>query len=124
MAIFNSSIPSLSTSFKINDVIYRVRFIPRDKPYNYGIYATSDKDLIAAIRKHPNFGTIITEQPCDSTEPVTEERVYDATYPEVTKSQDAKTILAEKYNVEAAKLRSKADIHAKADELNISFPNL
>ncbi len=124
MAIFNSSIPSLSTSFKINDAIYRVRFVPRDKPYNYGIYATSDKDLIAAIRKHPNFGTIITEQPSEIVETPEEERVYDATYPEVTKSQDAKTILAEQYNIEAAKLRSKADIHAKADELNISFPNL
>lgn len=124
MAIFLSSIPSLSTSMRVDGAIYRIRFIPRDKPYSNGIFAVSDKSLIAAIRKHPYFGTVITEQYEPAAATIEEPKTYTATYPEVTKSQEAKDILVSKYNAAADTLTNKAAIRNAAEELNISFPNL
>lgn len=124
MAIFYSSIPNLSTSMRVNGAIYRIRFVPRDRPYTNGIYAVSDKSLVAAIRKHPYFGTIITEKFEETTTKADEPKTYTATYPDVKKSQDAKDILVAKYNVDADKLTSKAAIKEAAEKLNILFPNL
>ncbi len=124
MAIFLSAIPNLSTSLRVNGAIYRIRFVPRDKPYYNGIFATSDKPLVAAIRKHPYFGSVITEQVDDIIIPQEEPKVYAAVYTDITKSQDAKDILVSKYNARADSLTSKAAIRQAAEELNISFPNL
>lgn len=46
------------------------------------------------------------------------------TYPEVTKTQEAKEILQSEYHYDATNIRSKADVHEAAKKLNISFPNL
>lgn len=46
------------------------------------------------------------------------------TYPEVTKTQEAKEILQSEYKYDVADIRSKADVHEAAKKLNISFPNL
>lgn len=124
MAVFLSTIPNLSTSMRVNGAIYRIRFVPRDKPYNNGILATGDTSLIAAIRKHPYYGTILTELKEDIPTPTEKPKVYAATYPDVTKSQDAKDILVSHYNATADSLTSKAAIRQAAEELNISFPNL
>ncbi len=124
MAIFLSSIPNLSTSMRVNGAIYRIRFVPRDKPYYNGIFAVSDPLLVAAIRRHPHFGTVITEQVEPSDTPTEEPKTYAAAYPEVTKSQDAKDILVSKYHAAADSLKSKEAIRQAAEELNISFPNL
>jgi len=126
MAIFLSTIPGLSTSLRVKGAIYRIKFVPRDKPYNNGILAIQDDSVAAALRKHPYFGNIITEQ-VDET-PVVQEpekKLFVAEYPEVTKSQEAIAILAEKHGVtDAAGLKTKAAIKKVAEDLNISFPNL
>lgn len=124
MAVFLSTIPNLSTSMRVNGAIYRIRFVPRDKPYSNGLFAVSDPVLVAAIRKHPYFGTVITEQWEASAATVEEPKAYAATYPDVTKSQEAKDILVSRYNAPADSLTSKAAIRQAAEELNISFPNL
>lgn len=46
------------------------------------------------------------------------------TYPDITKTQEAKDILQKEYNYNVASIRSKADVHTAAKELNIAFPNL
>lgn len=124
MAIFFSTIPNLSTSMRVNGAIYRIKFIPRDKPYNNGILATSDTSLIAAIRKHPYYGTILTELKEDTPTPVEEKKAYAASYPEIIKSQEARDLLASKYGVNIETLNNKAAIKQAAEELNILFPNL
>lgn len=126
MAIFLSTIPGLSTSIRVKGAIYRIKFVPRDKPYSNGILAIQNGDVAAALRKHPYFGNIITEQ-VDETPVVQEpeEKKFVAVYPDVTKSQEAIVILAEKHGVtDAAGLKQKAAIKKVAEELNISFPNL
>ncbi len=124
MAVFFSTISNLSTSMRVNGAIYRIRFVPRDKPYCNGLFAVSDPSLVAAIRKHPYFGTVITEQSEPSVVPADKPKAYAATYPDVTKSQDAKDILVSKYHAAADALTSKAAIRQAAEALNISFPNL
>jgi hypothetical protein len=124
MAIFYSTIPNLSTFTQVDGVKYRIKFIPRSKPYNNGILATSDKDLIAAIRKHPYFGTVFTELKEDIPAPAEEKKEYSAIYEDVTKSQEARELLVNKYGVNADTLKNKAAIKQAAEELNILFPNL
>lgn len=124
MAVFLSTIPNLSTSMRIDGAIYSIRFVPRDKPYSDGIYAVSDAKLIRAIRKHPYFGSVITEMEEETAAPVEEKKEFAASYPDVTKSQDAKEILVSRYGVDADVLTNKAAIRKSAEELNIDFPNL
>lgn len=126
MAIFLSTIPNLSTSMRVKGAVYRIQFVPRDKPYNNGIFAVSDAVLVNAIRKHPYFGNVITELHEETDAPATSEnkKAYVATYPDVTKSQEAREILVSQYNVSAETLTSKAAIKNTAEELNISFSNL
>lgn len=126
MAIFLSTIPNLSTSMRVKGAIYRIQFVPRDKPYNNGIFAVSDAVLVNAIRKHPYFGNVITELHEETTAPATSEnkKAYAATYPGVTKAQEAKEILVSKYDVSVETLTSKAAIKKAAEDLSIDFPNL
>ncbi len=126
MAIFYSKIPGLSTSMRINGAIYRIKFVPRDKPYNdVGLLAIGDPVLANAIRKHPYFGTVITEleEPAKK-QAAAKEKEYAAVYPDVTGSQQAIAILVEKYDMDASILKGKAAIKEAAEKLNISFPNL
>ena len=111
---------------RVKGAVYRIQFVPRDKPYNNGIFAVSDAVLVNAIRKHPYFGNVITELHEETATPETSENkeAYVATYPDVTKSQGAKEILVSKYNVSAETLTSKDAIKDAAEKLNISFPNL
>lgn len=124
MAIFLSTIPNLSTSMRIDGAVYGIRFVPRDKPYNNGMFAVSDTKLVRAIRKHPYYGSVITEMKEETAAPVEEKKEYAASYPDVTKSQDAKEILVSQYGVDANVLTNKAAIKKSAEELNIDFPNL
>lgn len=111
---------------RVKGAIYRIQFVPRDKPYNNGIFAVSDAVLVNAIRKHPYFGDIITELSEDTTAPAVleEKKAYVAGYPGVTKSQEAKEILVNQYHVGEETLTNKAAIKKAAEDLNISFPNL
>ena len=111
---------------RVKGAIYRIQFVPRDKPYNNGIFAVSDTALVNAIRKHPYFGNVITELREETAAPATsdDEKAYVATYPDVTKSQEAKEILVGQYSVSAETLTSKAAVKNAAEELKISFPNL
>lgn len=111
---------------RVKGAVYRIQFVPRDKPYNNGIFAVSDAVLVNAIRKHPYFGNVITELHEETVTPSTSENkeAYVATYPDVTKSQGAKEILVNKYSVSEDTLTSKDAIKDAAEKLNISFPNL
>lgn len=111
---------------RIDGAVYGIRFVSRDKPYNNGMFAVSDTKLVRAIRKHPYFGNVITELHEETAAPATSEnkKAYVATFPDVTKSQEAKEILVSKYNVSAETLTNKAAVKNAAEELNISFPNL
>ncbi len=124
MAIFLSTIPNLSTSMRIEGAVYSIRFVPRDKPYSNGIFAVSDTKLVRAIRKHPYYGSVITEMEEETAAPVEEKKEFAASYPDITKSQDAKEILVSQYGVDADVLTNKAAIKKSAEELNIDFPNL
>lgn len=123
MAIFYSKIPGLSTSMRIKGSVYRIKFVPRDKPYNdVGLLAVGDPVLANAIRKHPYFGTVITEM----EEPKQEQAVkkeYVASYPGVTSPQQAKDILVEKHGADAT-IKGKAAVKEAAEKLNVEFPNL
>lgn len=101
-------------------------FTAKGSPYTYGYLYVSKPEEIAALKKHPYFGSIITIADGDDTPtPEKKQKEYAASYPEVTKSQEAIAILAEKHGVtDAAGLKQKAAIKKVAEELNISFPNL
>lgn len=126
MAIFLSNIPGLSTSMRIKGSVYRIKFTPREKPYNnVGVYATRDTDVINALRKHPYFGSFITEQVDETPAEVqAEKKEFAASYAYVTKSQEAKEILVSKHGADASTLTNKAAIKKAAEDLNIDFPNL
>ena len=109
---------------RVKGAVYRIQFVPRDKPYNNGIFAVSDAVLVNAIRKHPYYGSVITEMEEETAAPVEEKKEFAASYPDITKSQDAKEILVSQYGVDADVLTNKADIKKSAEELNIGFPNL
>lgn len=126
MAIFHSKVPGLSTSMRINGAIYRIKFVPREKPYNdTGMLAVGDPVLANAIRKLPYYGKIITE--VEESAPVQEEpqkEEYVASYPGVTGSQQAIAILVEKHGADATNLKGKAAVKEAAAKLHIEFPNL
>lgn len=126
MAIFYSKIPGLSTSMRIDGAVYRIKFVPREKPFNdTGLLAIGDPVVVKAIRKHPYFGTVITEleEPSQKQETV-KKREYAAVYPDVKGSQQAIAILVENHGVDASTLKGKAAIKEAAEKLNVSFPNL
>lgn len=124
MAIFLSTIPSLSTSLKVDSAVYRIKFVPRTNPYTGGLYATSDEKLIEAMRNHPYFGDVITEKYEPKVEVQELNKVYEKSYTHVKKSQEAREILIKKYGVSSAELTSKSSIKEAAERLNIEFPNL
>lgn len=100
-------------------------FTAKGSPYTYGYLYVSKPDEVAALKKHPYFGSIITIVNDDTPAPAEKSKKYEAVYPEVTKSQEAIAILAEKHGVtDAAGLKTKAAIKDAAEKLNISFPNL
>ena len=125
MAIFYSKIPGLSTSMRIKGAVYRIKFVPRDKPYNdVGLLAVGDPVLANAIRKHPYFGTVITELEEPKQEQAQETtKLYVASYPEVTGSQQAIAILVEKHGADASVLKGKAAVKEAAEKLNVEFSN-
>lgn len=124
MAIFLSTIPNLSTSMRIEGAVYSIRFVPRDKPYSNGIFAVSDTKLVRAIRKHPYYGSVITEMEEETAAPVEEKKEFAASYPNAARSQEAKEILVSQYGVDADVLTNKAAIKKAAEDLSIDFPNL
>ena len=128
MAKFLSTIPALNTAMTIGGTTHYFNFTPKGNPFTYGYLYVNDPKEIAALKKHPYFGCIITleEEPAVATAETkkVEEKQYAASYPEVTKSQDAIAILVNKHDVDAATLTSKAIVKKTAETLNIDFPNL
>lgn len=110
---------------RVKGTVYRVKFVPREKPYNdVGTLAVGDPVLANAIRKHPYFGDVITE--LQEETPVQEQpqkKEYAASYPGVTSPQQAKDILVEKHGADAT-IKGKAAVKEAADKLNIEFPDL
>ena len=81
---------------------------------------TDDKDLIAAIKARPEYGTLIV----DDEEAVSEEKVDPISIEEVTTIQQAKEVLVKEYDIPASKIPNKTAILNAASKLNIVFPNL
>lgn len=124
MVVFHSIIPSLSISINIDGYVRYFRFTPKGRPYKYGyLYVDTEKE-VRALKHHPDFGTIITIAEDDTPKIEEPEKTPLKIYTEVTKTQEAKTILKEEYDYPVEKITSKVAAKAAADELNISFPNL
>ena len=123
MKMFISSILNYSLSIVVNGATRRVRFVSKGRPFHYGYFVTADKELIEALKKHPNYGVLFSLKEEDDVEE-TPQREYVAVYENVKRTQEANKILVEKYNVPKENLKSKEDALKVADELNISFPNL
>ena len=124
MIVFKSKIRNYSTFVRINGATHRISFRDRGLLDSFGYYLCTSDAVACALRHHPAYGDIIICQ--DEEHPAAEApvRVYDAEYPDVRRTQEANRILAEEYGIDKALLKSKADALAKANELNIAFPNL
>lgn len=123
MKMFISSILNYSLSIVVNGATRRVRFVSKGRPFHYGYFVTADKELIEALKKHPNYGVLFSLKEEDNVEE-TPQREYAAVYENVKRTQEANKILVEEYDVPKENLKSKEDALKVADELNISFPNL
>lgn len=123
MAVFISSAQSFLTYIEVDGEYVAVRFRERGVPYNTGMFTTSNEKIAEAIRKSSYFGRSIKEIVEEKKEKK-EEKVYDFTYPDVTRTQDANRILSEKHGVDTSELKTKALTLKKAEEINVSFPNL
>jgi len=104
---------------------YQIRFRDVGNDRRYGIYSTNSPAVADALEKDGNFGKYFFLEGGCITEKVEEvkPRVYDQTYP-VKRTQDAIKILVEIYGVDETTIKKKSQVLEKADELNISFPEL
>jgi len=126
MAIFQSRLAGYCLTMKIGGANYHFSFVPQGNPYTGGLLSVANEKIAAALCKHPQYGNIFTriDTPEVKEEPKETKKTYIASYPDVTKSQEAKEILVNKYSADATKLTGKAAILKVAEELNIEFPNL
>ena len=125
MAVFHSVIPSLSTQVYVRGKARIITFTPKGRPYSHGYLYCSDRDTVAAIKKHPYFGKYITlEQDDVPVVDTKKETPSKKAYPDVRKTQDAKEILQAEYGYAADDIKSKAAALAAAEQVGISFPNL
>lgn len=125
MTTFHSLIPNLLVPIKVDGHVRYLKFVPKGRPYKYGYLYLGDEKEIAALKNHPDFGSIITIAHEDNTPQVEQEvKEYAKVYPDVTKTQEAKQILKDEYDYPIETITSKAAAKAAAEELNISFPNL
>lgn len=122
MTIFNSSIRCYSTSVLVDGTTRYVHFTDRGRPFSSGYYVCKEEALAEALKKHPEFGHIITIQKKETASVV--EKKYEEVYNEVKRTQEANKILVEKYGVNKETLKGKQDALNAAESLNISFPNL
>ena len=95
-------------------------------------FKTSNAVLQFAIENSPKFkrGEIVLEESVKIKEAKQEDsknkkevEISVDTYPEVTNSQQAKSILMDKYEVSLSELQNKEAILKRAAELNVKFPN-
>ena len=123
MAEFRSTIPSLNVTMKVNGCNRYFSFTAKGRPYTYGYLYVHNRDEIEALKKHPQFGSVITLYEDKQEEKKVDKKVYAHTYPNIKKSQEVKEILVRDHNVDASKLNSKASIKLVAEELRIAFPD-
>lgn len=106
---------------------YTVRFRDMGAYENCGVFVTNDKSVAEALEHHPRFGDYFHlaegEIKDEKDEPIKVHQ-FDASYPFVKRTQEAIKMLVTKHGVKSGTLNNKADVIAKAEELNISFPNL
>ena len=124
MKTYYSKGRSYIANVKVKDKPVFVKFRDMGQYYNRGVFSTNNPELAEALENSPRFNecffleggkidVIVEEKP----------RQYDYTY-QVTRTQDAKRILVECHNIDADSIKNRRDVLEKADELNISFPNL
>lgn len=89
-------------------------------------YTTNSPIIAEALEAHSDFNKFfwLVEGEIEKEEEAPAPRVYDKVYDQIHRTQDAKKILEEEYNILRETVKGKADVLAIADELNISFPNL
>lgn len=129
--VFTCKFQTYTTFLVVNGVEHAIRFVPKGAPYKHGCYVCTDENVAKALHKHPSYGTIFVEEStgmiADRPAELLKEKNYIASYPEVTKSQEAIAILVDKHGVDADSLKSlknKAAVKEAAEKLNISFSNL
>lgn len=126
--VFTCKFQTHTTFIVVNGVEHTVRFTPKGAPYAYGCYICTDPLVAKALHKHPNYGKIFIEDStgmiADRPAELVKEKNYIATYPEVTKPQEAKEILVGKHGVDATKLTNRAAIKKVAKDMSIEFANL
>lgn len=126
MIIFKSGIERLSMTVVLKDGRHEfVSFEPNGYPETHGEYYCYDNEVAEAIKKLPEFGTVITVEGDESViEPEVEVAQYVAEYPDVKRTQDANKILVNEYGVDRATLSSREEALEAAKLLHINFPNL
>lgn len=89
-------------------------------------YKTSIEEVQKAIEKTDLYkqGTIILTRQQGNVESTTTTTVEPKVYPDITEYQDAAEVLKKEHNVAHQSVRSPELILKKAQELNVSFPNL
>lgn len=123
---FKSTVKSYTVFVTLDDNTSRkVSFSQFSNMQNYGMYYCHNDKIAEGIRKLPTFGSIITEIEEKAKDvQASNVRQYQATYPDVRRTQEANKVLVNKYGVDETTLRTKADAVAAAEKLNICFPNL
>lgn len=116
---------SYVATVKVNGVSRFVKFKDMGQYMNRGVFVTNDEELAKALEASVRFNEcfFLDGGEIDKVEEVKPPRVYDYTYP-VKRTQDAIRILIEEHGVKQGTIKNKAGVLEKADELNISFPNL
>lgn len=103
----------------------KVAFTAHNMGDSCGYYFTNNERIAEGIRKARGFGRFIIEETATKT-PSVDTKKKEATvrvYEEVTKTQEAISILKEKHNVTGS-MRTRAEVLAEAAKVNVSFPKL
>lgn len=124
MTEFRTKLNNLVTYVMVKDSLVTVKFSARTKSDAYGLYSTNNNAVVAALKKHPDFGKgfeLVEPKKAPAAKAKAKPK---AIYEDVKTTQQAQKVLAEQYGVNPDDVATKEDAKRFAKELNISFPNL
>lgn len=101
----------------------KVAFTAHNMGDSCGYFFTNNERIAEGIRKARGFGRFIIEESAPTEKPVETVKTDTVAYDEVTKTQEAISILKEKHNV-TGNMRTRAEVLAEAAKVNVSFPKL
>lgn len=125
MTEFRTKLNNLVTYVRVKGTLVTVKFSARTKSDAYGLYSTNNNAVVAALKKHPDFGKGFELVASATKAPAAKAQAKPkAIYEDVKNTQQAQKVLAEQYGVNPDSVATKEDAKRFAKELNISFPNL